>query len=172
MNKHEVFESKRLILKPTTEIDAELIFKLLNSPPWLEYVGDREINSIEDAKRYINLKIIPQLKELGYSSYTVLRKVDNIKIGICTLFDRKGMNGVDIGFALLPEFQRKGYAFEATDKLFDIAFNIFDLKELLATTKMKNIPSQKLLEKLGMKLHSTIIHPQDGKEKLLYKIKR
>ncbi|HAH25695.1 MAG TPA: GNAT family N-acetyltransferase, partial [Prolixibacteraceae bacterium] len=62
---------------------------------------------------------------LGYGNFTVTRKSDRVKIGICGLFDREGLEGIDIGFAFLPEYERKGYAFESADKLKDKAFDEF-----------------------------------------------
>lgn len=47
------FETERLILKPTDLEDVDLIFELMNSPKWLEYIGDRNIKTKEDARQYI-----------------------------------------------------------------------------------------------------------------------
>ena len=46
MSKFKIFETDRLILKPTSEEDAEFIFELLNTPKWLKYIGDRNVKSI------------------------------------------------------------------------------------------------------------------------------
>lgn len=51
-------------------------------------------------------------KEDSLNSNTVIRKLDNVKIGTCGLYDREGIDGVDIGFAFLPEYEKKGFAFE------------------------------------------------------------
>lgn len=170
MNRYEVFETERLILKPTSEEDAALIFELFNTPKWFKYIGDRNIRTLEDAGEYIEAKMLPQLKRLGYSSYTIIKKADHVKIGTCGLFDRDGLEGIDLGFALLPEYERKGYAFESANKLKEVAFNIFGIGELNAITVKDNIPSQKLLEKLGFRLHGTTKLPDDDEDLLLYKL--
>jgi RimJ/RimL family protein N-acetyltransferase len=158
------------MLKPTSEEDAEFIFELLNTSKWIKYIGDRNIKTVENARDYIKTKMLPQLKRLGYSNYTLIRKADNCKIGTCGLYDRDGLEGIDIGFAFLPEFERKGYAFESANKLKDVAFNEFGLIGISAITVKDNISSQKLLEKLGMKLNGTTKVPNDNEELLLYKI--
>lgn len=99
MSQYRIFETERLILKPTSEEDAAFIFELLNTPKWIKYIGDRNIKTIENARDYIEAKILPQLKRLGYSNYTLISKLDNCKIGTCGLYDRDGLIGVDIGFA-------------------------------------------------------------------------
>ena len=168
----KIFKTKRLILKPTSEEDAEFIFELLNTPKWLKYIGDRNIKSIENAKAYIKTKMLPQLKRLGYSNYTLLRKSDNRKIGTCGLYDRKGLDGIDIGFAFLPKYENKGYAFESAKKLINIAFNQFGINEINAITTEDNISSQKLLVKLGFKLDGTTKLPNDNEELMLFKTKK
>lgn len=168
MTKYKSFETERLILKPTSEKDAEFVYQILNTPKWIQYIGERNVKTIELAKEYIKNKMTPQLERLGYSNYTMIRKLDNVKIGSCGLYDRDGLKGIDIGFALLPEYENKGYAFEAADKLKNIAFNEFDISEISAITTKDNISSQKLLEKLGLKLIGTTKVPGDEEELLLY----
>jgi len=170
MNQYKNFETERLILKPTSEEDAEFIFELLNTPKWIKYIGDRNIKTVENAKDYIKIKMLPQLKRLGYSNYTLIRKSDNHKIGTCGLYDRDGLEGIDIGFAFLPEYERNGYAFESANKLMNAAFNEFEITKINAITVKDNISSQKLLEKLGLKLNGTTKLPDDDVELLLYKM--
>ncbi len=166
-----MFETERLILKSTSVDDAAFIFELLNTPKWLKYIGDRNVTSVESATEYIKTKMLPQLEKLGYSNYTLIRKSDNKKIGTCGLYDRDGLEGIDIGFAFLPEFENKGYGYESANKLKNIAFDKFGIKEINAITQKDNISSQKLLEKLGLKLIGTTILPNEDIELLLYKVK-
>ncbi len=166
---YKSFETERLILKPTSPKDASFIYELLNSPKWKKYIGDRNVNSVEDARVYIDTKMQPQLEKLGYSNYTVIRKTDHKKIGTCGLYDREGVEGVDIGFAFLPQYEKKGYALEAANKLKEISINEFGLVQISAITTKDNVSSQKLLEKLGLKFSKIVTMPNDNQEFLLYK---
>ncbi|MEP0211794.1 MAG: GNAT family N-acetyltransferase [Cellulophaga sp.] len=170
MKNYKAFETDRLYIKPTTEEDAEFIFQLLNSPKWLHYIGDRNISNITDAKTYIKEKMLPQLHQLGFSNYTVIRKEDNIKIGSCGLYNRDGLDGIDIGFAFLPKYEKKGYAYESSKNLKEAAFNIFNLKTISAITTKDNLGSQNLLLKLDLKLVGTTTLPNDTEELLLFKL--
>ncbi len=163
------FDTERLILKPTTESDAALIFELFNTPSWLRFIGDRNIHSIDAARQYINTHMLPQLKRLGYSSYTIVRKVDGEQLGTCGLYDRNGLEGIDIGFALLPGCERQGYGFEAASRVLLAAFKVFDLNEVNAITTKQNFASQKLLEKLGLRFADYIV--MGDEELMLYQIK-
>jgi len=169
---YKSFETERLILRPTSEQDSEFIFELLNSPKWLKYIGDRNIKTVENAKDYIKEKITPQLERLGYSNYTVIRKQDHQKIGTCGLYDRPGLEGIDIGYAFLPEYENNGFAFESSNRLKEAAFNELGIKTISAITTKENTSSQKLLEKLGLKLTGTTQILNDNEELLLYKIEK
>ena len=116
--------------------------------------------------------MIPQLERLGYSNYTLISKQDNKKIGACGLYDREGLEGIDIGFAFLPEYENKGFAYESSNRLKEAAFNEFGIKAISAITIEENTSSRKLLEKLGFKLTGTTRLPNDDEELLLYKIDR
>ena len=170
--KHKTFETERLIIRPTSENDAEFILQLLNTPKWIKYIGDRNIKTVDKAKEYIKEKMIPQLERLGYSNYTLFRKEDNQKIGSCGLYDRDGLEGIDIGFAFLPDYEKKGFAFEASNRLKDAAFNELGIEIISAITTKENISSQQLLEKLGLKLNGTTKLPNDDEELLFYKIEK
>lgn len=169
---YKTFETERLIIRPTIENDAEFIFELLNTPKWIRYIGDRNIKTVECAKEYIKEKMIPQLEKLGYSNYTLIRKEDNIKIGTCGLYDREGLEGIDIGFAFLPKYEKKGFAFEASKRIKDAAFDEFEIEMISAITTKDNISSQKLLKRLGLKLMGTTKLPHDEEELLVYKIEK
>jgi len=170
-SKYTSFSTERLILKPTTVEDAEFILKLHNSPLWLQFIGDRNTKTILDAKTYIETKMLPQLHELGYGNYTVIRKKDNAKIGTCGLFNREGLEGIDIGFAFLSEFHNQGYAYESTKVIKEAALTKFNIKKLSAITMKENISSQKLLEKLGLVYTKDILIPNDDDELMLYELK-
>ena len=172
MEIHKGFETQRLVVRPTSIDDAEFIFELMNTPAWIRNIGDRKITSVEKAKNYILTRMLPQLERLGYGNYTIIRKNDDLKIGICGLYERAGLEGIDIGFALLPEHVGVGYAFEAANTLKNAAFNTFGLKVMYAITAKDNTSSHKLLERLGLELSGTKRLPGDDEELLLYKIEK
>lgn len=169
---YKSFETERLLLKPTMEEDAELIYQLMNTPKFIQYVGDRGLRTIEDAKTFIQQSILPQLRHLGFSSYTLITKSDTTKIGTCGLYDRTGVDGIDIGFGLLPPFEGKGYAYEAANLLLSKAFDVFELHTVKAITSKDNLASQALIEKLGLERVGTTTLPNESKEILLYSLSR
>jgi|TARA_R110002124_G_scaffold76762_3_gene205740 ribosomal-protein-alanine N-acetyltransferase len=170
LNELKTFETERLVLTPTTTADAEFILALFNTPKWIEFIGDRNLQNVQDAEEYISNKMIPQIQKIGFGNYTVTRKFDRVKIGSCGLYDREGVEGIDIGFAFLPEYEKKGYGFESANKLKELAFSEFNLTEINGITSEKNIGSQKLLMKLGLQFQKNIKLTDDTEEVLLYKL--
>ncbi|MFC5045007.1 GNAT family N-acetyltransferase [Aquimarina hainanensis] len=162
------FETERLIVRPTSVEDCSFVLALFNTPKSIKYIGDRNIKTIEEAEVYIKKRMRSQLERLGYSNYTVIRKSDGAKIGCCGLYDREGVEGIDIGFSLLPEYEGKGYAYESVSKLKEIAENRFALTKIRAITKKDNVGSQKLLKKIGLEQIGVLTLPNETEELYLF----
>lgn len=168
MPTYKTFQTEGLLLRPTSQEDALFIYELFNSPKWLQFIGERDVKSEEAARAYIRAKMLPQLEKLGFSNYTVIRKADNVKVGTCGLYDRPGLEGIDLGFAFLPQHEKKGYAFEASKELLRAAVEDFKQKKVNAITAGENLGSQKLLEKLGLVFTKTVRLPGEEEDLLFY----
>lgn len=168
MRQSLTLETDRLILQPVKMEDAEFILELYNSPNFIKFIGDRNLRTVEDAENYIKEKFLPHVDKHGFGSFVILRKSDNKKIGNVGIYVRDGLNAPDIGFSFLSEFERKGYGFEASKKIMEIAFSEFGLKKISAITTKENISSQKLIEKLGLKFQSIVQLPDDPEDLLYY----
>lgn len=171
MTQYKSFETERLLLKPTSEEDAAFMYRLLNSPTWLRYIGDRNVRSVEEAATYIRNRVTAQLERLGYANYTVIRKSDQEKLGVCGLYDREGLEGIDIGFAFLPEHEKQGYALEAALEVKRAGIEEFGISQIKAITAKDNVASQRLLEKLGLKYSKLVQLPNDAEELLLFELR-
>ena len=109
MGKEIILTTVRLIIREANLSDSKFIFDLLNTPKWLKYIGDRGIKTLKNAEDYINDKIINSYKTNGYGLYIFELKESHIPIGLCGFIKRDYLDSEDIGFALLPEYERKGY---------------------------------------------------------------
>ncbi|MGV6830537.1 MAG: GNAT family N-acetyltransferase [bacterium] len=167
---YKTYETERLYLRPTQEEDAPFILELLNTPKWIQFIGDRKVHTEEDAANYIKERMLPQLERLGFSNYTVILKSDGTKIGTCGLYDREGLEGIDIGFAFLPAFEGRGFGYESSIKMKELAFNELEITTIRAITSKGNIASQKLLKKLGLVRTGTTILPDEDEELFVYQI--
>ncbi len=108
-----VVETPRLILRRLTLDDAEFIHQLLNEPSFLEFVGDKGVRTLDDARDYLLKGPIASYATFGFGLNLVNLKPDGTHIGMCGLLKREALPDVDVGFAFLPAFWSKGYAVES-----------------------------------------------------------
>lgn len=145
-----VLETERLRLEEGTPDDQVFIFTLLNSPNWIEFIGDRGIESLTDAENYIKNVLIKSYKQMGFGLYKVILKQDNSPIGLCGFLQRDFLDHPDIGYAILPKHEGKGYTSEAAKAMLHYGKNRLGFKTILAITSSKNSASQRLLPKIGL----------------------
>ncbi|KPL60152.1 GNAT family N-acetyltransferase [Rossellomorea vietnamensis] len=158
-----VTETSRLTLRWVEITDAEFIKTLLNEPGWLNYIGDKGIRTIDDAKNYIENGPRAMYEREGFGLFLAERKDDRAPIGLCGLIKRDGLEDVDIGFAFLSDYQSQGYAYEAACATVEFAKEQ-GIKRLVAITTKDNESSSRLLEKLDMKFEGYVTLPDDTEE--------
>jgi RimJ/RimL family protein N-acetyltransferase len=149
-------ETDRLILRPMTAEDAEFILELLNEPSFIRNIGDRKVRNIEDAKGYISNGPVESYTRNGFGLYLVELKETHEAMGMCGLIRRNSLNDVDIGYAFLPRYWSQGYALEAAMAMKQYAQEELGLNRLVAIVDPENLPSIRLLEKLGMKFERMV----------------
>jgi ribosomal-protein-alanine N-acetyltransferase len=150
----------RLLLNELNLSDAKFILELVNSPEWIKFIGDRNINTDKIAKEYIR-KI---MDDPAISFWTVRTRDQAIPMGIITFIKRDYLDYRDIGFAFLPQYAGQGYAYEATVKVLNDILRDLPYSQVLATTVKENFRSINLLQKLGFQFESRI---QNKNEMLL-----
>lgn len=161
-----ILETERLILRKFTIKDAPFIAALMNSPTWLQFIGDREIKTLAHAQSYLLNGPIMAYTAYGFGLYLAELKDTKTPIGMCGLVKRDYLEHLDIGYALLPAFEGKGYGFEIASATVTYAFETLHLQHLAAITTEENRRSVKLLNKLGFVFKEVI--NVEGKELMLY----
>jgi RimJ/RimL family protein N-acetyltransferase len=151
-----------------TGADAEFMLALLNDQSWLYFIGDRGVRTVADAQHYILNGPTKMYEEFGYGFCVVQVKETSVSVGICGLAKRSYLEDADIGFALLPAHRGNGYALEAATSVLDYAKFELGLERVLATTRINNLESQRLLEKLGLRFERVIKHPDGDRDLQLY----
>lgn len=160
---NRIFETERLIIKPVTaETDALFILELLNTEGWLKYIGDRGVKNEDDAVQYIR-----RINQNPSSFYNVIRvKEDGFPIGMVSLMQREFLDYPDLGFALLPGFEGKGYAFEAVKAYLDLLLEDKKYAKITAFARSENTSSIRLMERLGF--HFDSFFEREGDDCSLY----
>jgi len=164
-----ISKTTRLIISKVTLKDAPFFLELMNTPHFIKYIGDRNIRTVIEAEAYLKKGILKSYKTVGFGFYkVVLQSNPNKAIGICGLIKRDELDIPDLGFAFFPEFEGKGYGFESSVAVLDLAKNTFQLHKIGAITLELNVNSIKLLEKLGFSFEKKINPFDDGEELLFF----
>lgn len=163
-----VISTDRLLINRITLDDAGFILKLMNDKDWIKNIGDRGIRTIEETEEYIRTRFLKTYDEVGFGFYSLIRKSDQQIIGIAGLVDREGLDHIDIGYGMLPEFRGKGYAFEATKAVYDYGYKDLKLDKIVAIVNPDNPSSIKLLSKLGLEFEKMIRLPDEEIDIMLF----
>ena len=163
-----ILETERLRLRYFTLDDTEFIIRLLNSPGWIEFIGDRNVKTEEQAKAYLLNGPMKSYEVNGYGLCLVETKADNVPIGMCGIINRANMEGQDIGFAFLTEYVGLGYGYEIASATLTYAMNELRIPCVFAVTLPTNKPSIKLLEKIGLQFKRNFSFPDEDEILMLF----
>lgn len=164
----KVMETDRLVLRRLSAADAEFIRELVNEPSWLRFIGDRGVRTVEDAREYIARGPAASYERFGFGLYLTESKEGGVPAGICGLVKRESLEDVDLGFAFLPRFWGRGYAYESAAAVLEYARSALGLKRLVAVTAPDNHASIRLLEKLGFRFERMVRLSADDEEIKLF----
>ena len=137
--------------------DASFFVELMNSPGWLAFIGDRNIHDADSAEQVIRDTYLRAYDEKGYGYYVIRERTGCEPMGICGFLQRDGLKHVDFGFAVLPQVQGQGLAYEACSAVLTYGATTFGFVTLDAITKKSNHRSIRLLEKLNFTYAGDII---------------
>jgi RimJ/RimL family protein N-acetyltransferase len=163
-----VLETERLSLRRFCDGDAEFILRLLNEPSFLRFIGDRGVRTADDARTYVRNGPMASYERFGFGLYLTTLKDDGTPIGMCGLLKRDSLEDVDIGFAFLPDFWSKGFAYEAAAAVMALGKREFGLERIVAVTNPDNAGSIRVLEKLGLIFERMVRLSDESQEIRLY----
>ena len=164
----QVLETDRLTLRWLTADDSAFILELLNDPGWLQFIGDKGVHTLEEARGYLLKGPIDMYGRLGFGLYLTELKESGVPIGICGLIKRDGLEDVDVGFAFLPQFRTKGYAYESASAIVVYGKDVLKLERIVAVTSPENHHAARLLEKLGLRFERMVTLGNGGAEMKLF----
>ncbi len=157
-----VAESDRLRMRRFVDADAAFYQEMLADPDFKTNIGDRGIDNLETALENMRNRVYTSYEVHGFGMYLAERKSDGVAVGMAGLVKRDFLKNVDVGYAFLPVGRGQGFATEAAAAMIDHARNDFGLKRLAAITALNNIPSIRVLERLGFRDAGTLQFPDDG----------
>jgi [ribosomal protein S5]-alanine N-acetyltransferase len=164
----KILETERLILRQMRAEDAEFIFELVNEAAFIRNIGDKGVRTLDDARNYILTGPVASYAKFGFGLYLVALRETGEAIGICGLLKRDSLEDVDIGFAFLERFRRKGFAYEAAAAVMGYGRNALGLKRIVTITSADNEGSMRVLEKIGLRFEKIIRMPGSDEDTRLF----
>ena len=165
-----VVDTERLQLTRLSYAHCEFIFGLVNEPSFKQFIGDKEVHSLEDARRYLREGPIGSYEEHGYGLFLVSVRESAMPAGICGLVKREEFDDPDLGFAFLKRFRRLGYASESARAVLEHGFDELGLRRIIAMADPDNEPSVRLLQTLGFVYERKVRMPEDDYDINLYSL--
>lgn len=142
--------SKRIVLRRLLASDLVSFQSYRHDPEVGRYQG-WEITTDPEAESFLAEMHKANLLEPGKWSQLGIacRKTDNLigDVGICVSED---MHVAEIGFSMNRNSQGQGLASEAVSEAIQLIFNRTEVKQIRGITDSRNIPSIRLLKRVGM----------------------
>jgi len=170
MGKERPENTVRLELHRLTLEDVDLMLAVWNDPAFMRHVGDRGIRTQDEARQAMAEGPLKLYEKYGYGPYRVVLRDGGAAIGICGIFRRDGLADADIGFAILPQYCGRGYAFEAAQAVVEFARNDLGLTTLTAIVSPENAASVGLIRKLGLSFERMYRWPDSGDQVAIYRM--
>jgi RimJ/RimL family protein N-acetyltransferase len=142
-----LLEGKAVNLRIVEKEDLSLASEWVNNPDFFDqYNPLMQTSKAELQKMYDNLP--------SEERWFLIEKKDGSKVG--TISHRPVGRAQEIGYAILPSERRKGYCSEAVKIMVDYLFLSRDIVRIQAHTDVRNVASQKTLEKAGFKKEGVV----------------
>lgn len=154
-----VLETERLVLREVEDEDAPFILELLNSPGFLENIGDRGVRDLDQAKAFIEERLRGSYRDHGFGMWVTVQKSDHSPVGIAGLVRREGLDVPDVGYAFVQRVWGRGYAQEAAAAVLAHARGSLGIPKLAAITSPENFASMAVLRKIGFSYHGMVELP-------------
>lgn len=145
--------TERLIIRKLGISDISIWESFFQNNDALPYLGlDLKLSAEEQSKSWIERQLW-RYENNRYGHHALIDKESNKFIGQCGLLTQEidGKTEVEIGYHILPEYWGNGYATEAAKKFKDFAFENEVCDSLISIIDIRNVASQNVAEKNGMK---------------------
>ncbi|WP_025026935.1 GNAT family N-acetyltransferase [Caldalkalibacillus mannanilyticus] len=138
-------ETERLCIRQFVEEDWKDVLHYTSDPMVMKYIPEG-VFSVENAKEFVR-------KNKGEQSekFPVVVREENILIGHMVFHRYFGEHTYEIGWVFDQNHHNKGYASEAAKAVLQYGFEEKKLHRIIATCQPENVPSYRVMEKIGMR---------------------
>lgn len=156
-------ESERLHFRKIVPEDYDLWLPFYKNPKSTQYWDGLPKKPEEACKEQFDTIFERYKKERGGMNALILKETNKL-VGICGLLVQTvdGIKELEIGYSILPEYWRNGFAYEAAHKCKTFAFERNFSTSLISIIHIDNVLSQKVALKNRMKLEKTTVYKENS----------
>ncbi|MBM7713249.1 RimJ/RimL family protein N-acetyltransferase [Bacillus thermophilus] len=138
-------KTKRLLIREFESKDWQAVYAYTSDSNVMKYIPEGVFTE-KDAKEFVS-------KNTGDDAekFPVVLIAEDIVIGHIVFHKYFGEHTYEIGWVFNPKYQNRGYASEAAKAILEYGFKEMNLHRIIATCQPENIPSYRVMEKIGMR---------------------
>jgi len=138
-------KTNRLLIREFEVQDWQAVYEYTSNPNVMKYIPEGVFNE-EQAKKFVSENSGEKAKH-----FPIILLSEHMVIGHIVFHQYFGDHTYEIGWILNPSYYNNGYASEAARAVLDYGFKEMKLHRIIATCQPENIPSYKVMEKIGMR---------------------
>lgn len=147
--KQPFLETQRLYMKRTVESDFTFVKGVYGDSRMMKLLGGAQSEAVIQRRFDEYLK---HWEQFGHGPCIAVLKTTGARVGIFGLQYEtiEGETCPELGWMVMPEYQRQGYAFECAKAYLDYGLNHLHFKKVKACPDPGNAASIRIIEKLGL----------------------
>jgi len=158
----KILETERIYLREITQADFDDLCEILQDPEVMYAYQRAHTDQLAFSDIEVHNWLDKQLdryKQYGFGLWAVVDKITGDFIGQVglTIQNVEGKEELEIGYLFKKKFWHKGYATETAVACREYAFNSLNKDRVVCIIRDKNFASQRVAERIGMKLESQFI---------------
>jgi [ribosomal protein S5]-alanine N-acetyltransferase len=168
-------ETDKLILRPFRLNDWKNIFKYTSNPGVWKYVPEKP-HTESETRQLVAQNVEMQMERNGFGDHIpIVLKPDHIIIGhIVFRYFYAPYRTMEIGLMIDPDYQGKGYGYEAAEAIIGYGFEYLNLHRIVGSCDTRNTAAWKIMKKLGMReeghLRKAVIIEEEWRDQYFYGI--
>ena len=143
-------ETERVLLRAMRVSDSADMYDYAHRPEVSRYLLWRPHTDISDTRRYLEY-LAGRYRIGAHYEWAMIHKESGRMIGTCG-FARvdTANNSAELGYVLHPDFHGQGIVPEAARRVLQFGFSVMGLNRIEARYMVENLPSRRVMDKLGM----------------------
>ena len=142
----------RIRFRELNKKDVHKLFEIYSDKEAMKYRGSKPMETIEDAKRFVENKRIEDKKELTIRKGVELIETNELIGSVMFRFHKDRKHACEIGYSIGRNYWGQGLGEEIVRAMLKTIVEKKAIKEIIAWSHKENTASIKLLIKIGFQL--------------------